>query len=75
MLLLLIIWLACALPVLVLLIDRPVRFNMRTLLILTTVIAATILLLKLAASAVLKAEIRGSTDLNAMEQCFKPETN
>jgi hypothetical protein len=49
-LLILIIWLACALPILALLVDRPVRFNMRTMLILTTAIAVTIVLFKLAAS-------------------------
>jgi hypothetical protein len=41
-------WVACALPVLVLLIDRPIRFSLKTLLILMTFTGITVWLLTLA---------------------------
>jgi hypothetical protein len=40
-LLLVAIWLACALPALILLIDRPIRFSVKTLLLVTTFSAIT----------------------------------
>ena len=45
MLLLFVIWFACALPVLILLIDRPVRFSLKTLLLLMTISGITLGLL------------------------------